>query len=207
MSILNELGLEKMDMLREAGNIGAGNAVSALSQLLAKPVNMSIAKINVKPIEELNQLLGDEENYIAAMIIEVYGDFNAMLLLALETESAHQLVNLILQKQEPAGAQADFDELDYSVLCETGNILAGSYLNALGTLASLNLMPSVPQMAIDMAGAILSFSALEFTQDDNATMFIETKFKDSEELLNGTYILVLNREALERIVSSLDSLI
>lgn len=207
MSILNELPLEKMDMLREAGNIGAGNAVSALSQLLAKPVNMSIAKVNVKAIEELGQVLGDEENYIAAMIIEVYGDLKAMLLLALETESAHQLVNLILQKQGFEEGKLDFDELDYSVLCETGNILAGSYLNALGTLANLELLPSVPQMAIDMAGAILSFAAIEFTEDDNAMMFIETKFKDSEELLNGTYILVLNQEAFNSITNSLGSLL
>lgn len=207
MSILNELTLEKMDMLREVGNIGSGNAVTALGQLLGKPVDMSIAKVNVKVIEELSQVLGDEENYIAAMIIEVYGDFKAMLLLALETESAHQLVNLILQKEEFAGGQSDFDELDYSVLCETGNILAGSYLNALGTLTNLELMPSVPQMAIDMAGAILSFSALEFTQDDNAMMFIETKFKDNEELLNGTYILILDQDGLDHIISSLGRLV
>lgn len=207
MSIRNQLTSEKMDMLKEAGNIGAGHAVSALSQLLKRPVNMSIAKVNVKDIDELSQVLGDEEKYIAAMVIEVYGDLNAMLLLALEAESARELVKLILNQQDMSPIGGDFSEFDYSVLCETGNILAGSYLNALGTLVNLELVPSVPQAAIDMAGAILSFAATEFTQDDNAMMFIETKFKDSEELLNGTYILALDKVSLERIINSLGKLL
>lgn len=207
MSIRNQLTSDKMDMLKEAGNIGAGHAVSALSQLLERPVNMSIAKVNVKDISELSQVLGDEEKYIAAMIIEVYGDLNAMLLLALEAESARELVKLILKQQDMNPIEGEFSEFDYSVLCETGNILAGSYLNALGTLANLELTPSVPQAAIDMAGAILSFAATEFTQDDNAMMFIETKFNDDEELLNGTYILALDKKSLECIINSLGNLL
>ena len=207
MSIRNQLTSDKMDMLKEAGNIGAGHAVSALSQLLERPVNMSIAKVNVKDISELSQVLGDEEKYIAAMIIEVYGDLNAMLLLALEEESARELVKLILKQQDMNPIKGEFSEFDYSVLCETGNILAGSYLNALGTLANLELTPSVPQAAIDMAGAILSFAATEFAQDDNAMMFIETKFNDDEELLNGTYILALDKKSLECIINSLGNLL
>lgn len=207
MSIQNQLTPDKMDMLKEAGNIGAGHAVSALSKLLERPVNMSIAKVNVKDISELSQVLGNEENYIAAMIIEVYGELNAMLLLALEAQSAHELVKLILKQQDIPYIEEEFSEFDYSVLCETGNILAGSYLNALGTLANLELVPSVPQAAIDMAGAILSFAATQFTQDDNTIMFIETKFKDDKELLNGTYILALDQVSLERILNSLGNLI
>ncbi|MDA3732611.1 chemotaxis protein CheC [Niameybacter massiliensis] len=203
MNILNEITPEKIDMLREAGNIGSGNAVTSLSTLLGQSVDMSIATVNIKKIEELNQVLGDEENYIAAMLIEVYGELKAMLLLALEADSAYELVKRILQKEGLWKEESDFNEFDYSVLSETGNILAGAYLNALSTLANLELIPSVPQTVIDMAGAILSFTATEFTQEENAMMFIETKFKDSEELLNGTYILILNQASLERITDSL----
>lgn len=196
---------EKLGILTEAGNIGAGNAVTSLSQLLGKRVDMSIAKVHIKSIQELPNVLGDEENYIAAMIIEIFGDINAMLILALETESAQQLVSVILDK--PIEPLETFKEFEFSVLGETGNILAGSYLSALSTLTNLELIPSVPQVAIDMAGAILSYPAIEFTKDGNDMLFIETNFVDNDKLLNGTYILVLDNEALDKIVRSLGNLL
>lgn len=197
--------MDQLDSLTEAGNIGAGNAATALSVLLKKPIDMSIAKVNIKSISELGSVLGSEENYIAAMLIEVYGELNAMLILSFELESAHRLVDIILENDND---QKDtFDELDYSVLCETGNILAGSYLNALGTLTRLELTHSVPQMALDMAAAILSYPAAEFSTEDNAMMFIETKFTDNEKLVNGTYILVLDKAGFESIINALEHLI
>lgn len=201
----NRLFIDQIDSLTEAGNIGAGNAVTALSQLLQKPVDMTVSKVNIKNICELGNVLGDEEKYIAAMIIEVLGDINGMLILALEKQSAHALVDTMLGTQTEG--QDKFDELEASVLCETGNILAGSYLNALGRLTGLSLIPSVPQMALDMAAAILSFPAIEFTTDDNAMRFIETHFTDNDKLLSGTYILVLDSDAFTRIVDSLEQLI
>ncbi|MGL4798497.1 MAG: chemotaxis protein CheC [Cellulosilyticaceae bacterium] len=196
---------EQLDALTEAGNIGAGNAATALSMLLKKPVDMTIAKVNIKAISELGSVLGSEENYIAAMLIEVYGDIKAMLILAFELESAHQLVDMVLENTDTK--RQEFDALDYSVLCETGNILAGSYLNALATLTQLELTHSVPQMALDMAIAILSYPAVAFSTEDNAMMFIETKFTDNEKILNGTYILVVDETAIQTIVNALERLV
>lgn len=195
----------QLDMLTEVGNIGAGNAVTALGKLLGKTVDMSIAKVRIEDIQELGNVLGDEEKYIAAMLIEISGDVNGMLILALETESAKNLVNLLLQKN--LGTVEDFEELDLSVLCETGNILAGSYLSALGSLLELEMTPSVPQMAVDMAASILSFPAIEFTMGNNSMLFIETKFTDREQLLNGTYILVLDNNSFDKIIGALGKML
>lgn len=204
MDQLRKLSFKNLDILREAGNIGAGNAVTALSELLHKPVDMSIAEVRIKGINELSSVLGKEEDYIAAMLIEVEGDINGMLILALETQSAHELVGRLLGKQTN---KEDFDELDASVLCETGNILAGSYLSALSTLTNMYLNASVPQMAMDMAGAILSYPAIQFVQDDNTMMFIETMFTDQEKLLNGIYLLILDDTSLNKIIDALGKMI
>lgn len=201
----NDIPQDKLDILKEAGNIGAGNAVTALSQLLNKRVDMSIAEVKIKSIQELSNVLGDEESYIAAMLIDVLGNINAMLILALETQSAQELVSRMLHA-EMKDLQ-EYGELECSVLCETGNILAGSYIGALSDLTHLDLGPSVPQMALDMAGAILSYPAIQFTRDGNNMLFIETKFKDNESILNGTYILVLDEESLDKIVNSLGMLL
>lgn len=192
---------QEIDMLREAGNIASGNAMTSLSKLIDSTLDMNIAQVRIENIQELPEVLGDAEEVIAGMLINVFGDLNAMLLLAFETESAIGIVNRILGKQ--VKKLEEFDEIDHSVLCETGNILAGSYLSALNTFTGLKLDVSTPQIAIDMAGAILSHPAIEFVCNDNTMLFIETVFKDVNGFLNGTYILILDNAAYSSVIKSL----
>ena len=192
---------EEIDMLREAGNIASGNAMTSLSKLIDSTLDMNVVQVRIESIQELPEVLGGAEEVIAGMLINVFGDLNAMLLLAFETESAIGLVNRILGRQ--LKEFDEFDEIDHSALCETGNILAGSYLSALNTLTGLKLNVSTPQIAIDMAGAILSYPAIEFVCNDNKMLFIETVSKDVTGLLNGTYILILDNAAYSSVIKSL----
>lgn len=196
---------EEMDMLREAGNIASGNAMTSLSKLIDSTLDMNVARVRIEKIQGLSEVLGDPEEVIAGLLINVFGDLNAMLLLAFETESAISIVNRILGKD--LKDLNEFGEMEHSVLCETGNILAGSYLSALNTFTGLKLDVSTPQIAIDMAGAILSYPAIEFVYNDNSMLFIETDFEDVHNFLNGTYILILDNASYNRVIESLGAYI
>lgn len=196
-----DITIEEMDMLREAGNIASGNAMTSLSQLINCTLDMDVTQVRIENIKELGGVLGDPEEVIAGMIINVYGDINGMLLLALKPESATKIVNMMLGRMMED--LNELDELGHSVLCEIGNILAGSYLSALNTFTGLELDLSTPQMAIDMAGAILSYPAIEFVRNDNTMLFIETVFKDIDGILNGTYILIIDNEAYNKVIDAL----
>lgn len=192
---------EEMDMLREAGNIASGNAMTSLSTLIDSTLDMSVARVRIENIQQLPYVLGNAEEVIAGMIINVYGDMNAMLLLAFETDSALAIVNRMLGKN--LTDLNELGELEHSALCETGNILAGTYLCALNTFTGLNLDVSTPQMAIDMAGAIMSYPAIEFVYNDNSMLFIQTAFEDVHGYLNGNYILILDNASYNRVIDSL----
>ena len=92
-------------------------------------------------------------------------------------------------------------------MCETGNILAGSYLSALSTLLNNTMIASVPHMAVDMAGAILSFSAIALTKDATEIMVIETSFQDAEKMLNGTYLLMMDQLAYDELITAIGALL
>lgn len=196
---------EEMDMLREAGNIASGNAMTSLGKLIGCTLDMNVVNVRIENIQQLTYILGDAEEFIAGMLINVHGDLNAMLLLALEASSAIKVVNLMLGKE--VSHVSEFDEIDLSVLCETGNILAGSYLSSLNTFTGLALDVSTPQISIDMAGAILSYPAIEFAKNDNAMLFIETVFKDTNHVLNGTYILLLDNDSYIKVIDSLGNVL
>ena len=197
----NEITNEEIDILREAGNIASGNAMTSFSQLIKSTLDMNVTKVRIENINQLPDALGNAEEVIAGMLINVYGDINAMLLLALEPRSASKIISVMLERDEQD--LSELDELGHSVLCEIGNILAGSYLGALNIFTGLELEVSIPRMCIDMSGAILSYPAIELIRNDDEMLFIETAFKESNELLSGTYILIMDNDAYNKVIDVL----
>lgn len=194
-----------IDMLSEIGNIGAGNANTALSQLLNKRIDMDVPTVKITDFEEMADALGGPENLVVGILINVSGDVNGMMILAFEQTSAHKLVNILLGK-ELDNFEA-FTEMDLSALYEIGNILASSYLSSLATITKLSMQPSVPHMAIDMAGAILSVPAIEFGKTDDKVLLIKTEFAEGKESVVGNYILLPDVPSFNKILTSLGALI
>lgn len=191
----------EMDMLKEAGNIASGNAMTSLSTLIGATLDMSVAQVKIEQIQNLPTVLGGADAVVSGMLIHIFGDLKAMLLLSFETESTLTIVNRMTWQN--LTTLKELGEMEYSALCEIGNILAGTYLNALNKFTGLMLDISPPQMAIDMAGAILSYPAIEFTLEDNSMLFIKTDFQDMNGLVNGTYILILDNISYNKILDSM----
>ena len=83
----------------------------------------------------------------------------------------------------------EFGEMELSALQEIGNILASSYLSSLSSLTGLSIMPSVPELAIDMAGAILSVPAIQFGEVGDSVLYIETGFFEGSTRVVGDFSL------------------
>ena len=150
-----------LDVLREIGNIGAGNATTALAQMLQRKVDMKVPQAALLEFKELGEAIGGEETIMAGVYMVVEGDINGSMMFLLEKESSRHLVNHMLGGFGDPNAE-EFGEMEISVLKEIGNIMTGAYLNSLSDLTGLKIFPSVPEIAVDMAGAILSVPAIEF---------------------------------------------
>jgi len=203
---MSELDFNKMDdmqfdVLKEIGNIGAGNATTALSQMINKRIDMGVPKVNVLEFKELAEVLGGAENPIVGILFGVEGQIKGMMMFVLEQKSAHNLVNLLMGRE--IGAFEEFTEMDLSALNEIGNIIAGAYLSSLSSLTNLKIIASVPHMAIDMAGAILSVSAIEFGKVGDRALMIQTDFGGELERVFGYFILIPDMESYKTILKSI----
>lgn len=190
-----------LDILREIGNIGAGNATTALSQLINKRIDMGIPKVNVLEFKELSEVLGGAENPIVGILLGVEGQINGMMMFVLEQKSAHNLVNMLMGRDMEGFS--DFTEMDLSALNEIGNIIAGAYLSSLSSLTNLKIIATVPYMAIDMAGAILSVPAIEFGKIGDRALLIQTDFGGELERVFGYFILIPDMDSYTTILKSL----
>lgn len=190
-----------LDILREIGNIGAGNATTALSQLINAKIDMGVPVVKILEFKELAEVLGGEENPIVGILLGLEGDAGGMIMFILEQKAAHNLVNILMGKD--INKFENFTEMDLSALKEIGNIITGAYLSSLSSLTNLNIVATIPYMAIDMAGAILSVPAIEFGKVGDKALLIQTGFGTDNEPVFGYFILIPDPPSYAKIFSSL----
>lgn len=190
------------DILTEIGNIGAGNATTALSQMINARVDMFVPKVEMLAFKDLAEIIGGAETLVAGILLTLSGDIEGSMLFVLENKAAHHLVHKL------TGFDADyesavFSELEYSALLEIGNIISGAYLTAISKLTNLNFVLTVPCISVDMAGAILSVPAIEFGKLGDKALLIESQFRDDEVDVCGYFILIPTLESYSHILKSL----
>jgi chemotaxis protein CheC len=188
-SPLSNLSEAQVDALREVGNIGAGHAATALSQLIKKKIMISVPMAKVIEIKEVPNLIGDANSIVAGIVMNVLGDVTAKILLLLTRESALSLADMLLQKK--VGSSKVLSEVGNSAIKETGNILSGAYMNALNEFLGLMLLPSVPNLVFDMASAILSSISEGFEGMSDKILSIETQFSEANDQVIKGYLLLI----------------
>ncbi len=196
---LNDMSQTYYDVLKEIGNIGAGNATTALAQMLQCKVDMNVPQVKLLDFKEVGALMGGEEQVMAGIYLVVEGDIAGSIMFLLEYNSARHLVSQLMGT--PCVGE-EFTEMEMSALKEIGNIITGAYLNALSALTNLKIYPSIPDLSIDMAGAILSVPAIEFGTLGDKILLIQTQFTDEIEL-DGYFIMIPDVESYEKILTSL----
>lgn len=201
---MSDITLESMseqyfDVLKELGNIGAGNATTALAQMLQCKVDMKVPQVKLLEFSEVGEMMGGEEQIMAGIYLCVEGDITGSIMFLLKKDAARHLVSKLMGMELP---DEEFGEIEVSALKEIGNIITGAYLNSLSTITNLKIFPSVPDMTIDMAGAILSVPAIEFGTLGDKILMIQTQFTDDYEL-DGYIILVPDLESYAKILAAL----
>ena len=159
---LNQLNDIQYDVLKEIGNIGAGNATTALSKMLNQKMDMSVPKVELVPF------------------------------------------NTLMMQDTESGIEADtqFNDMEMSALNEIGNIVSGSYLTAISKLTNLKMVSTVPEMTIDMIGALLSVPASEFGKYGDKLLLIQSQFGELD-FVNGYFLMIPELESYDKLLESL----
>lgn len=190
-----------LDVLKEIGNIGSGNAASALSGLLNREIDITVPTVKLLNFEDTVNFLGGPEKVVVGMLVDIHGDINAMMLYILQHSFTNQMTRSVF------GTEIEdllkMNEMERSFISEVGNILGASYINAIASLTGLTIDISVPNMTVDMVGAILSVPAIHFARVGNKVMFIDDSFVIGEGEVKSNMILVPEMESLEKLFTRL----
>lgn len=203
-SILN-LSSRQLDLIKEIGNIGAGNAATALSNILNKKINMKVPNVKIGTFDEIMELIGSEEE-VVAIFLRLEGDFSGSMFFVLSVRQAEQYISELVGKSITIGEQ--MTDIQASALQELGNILLGSYVSALSDFTNLYIYQTVPSLSVDMFGAVISHGLIELSIESDHALIIDTVIKDDEvqedDFIKGHIFFLPNHDSYQKIFEKLE---
>ena len=191
--MFEKIDASRLDILREIVSVGAGHAATALSQLTDRRIELEVPRVRFERVQEVPQIAGGAETVVDGLYFRILGDARGVILMIFPERSGRDVVRLVLG--ERGGAPED--ALSVSAMREIGNILASAFLSAIGQLAGLSLIPSVPGYARDMAGSILDLVLIELSRLEDTALVIETVFREAGEGIRGHFFLLPDPHTLE----------
>lgn len=197
----DDLNAMHMDVLREIGNIGAGNAATSLAVMLNQPVDISLPKVNLVGFDDVAKAVGGAEALCYGVLVNLSGDIDGMVMFILDKQVAFRILNILMGEHFTNFDQ--LDEMSLSAIKEVGNILSAAYVNSIAELTGLTIQLTVPYVSIDMAGALLSVPIIKFGSIGDNVLFIEENFKSNEENVMSHMILFAEVESLNLILGKL----
>ena len=199
----------QLDAITEIGNIGTGNAATALSGLLGRMINITVPKTELVSIYELADHYGDPMDIVGAVFVRSLGGFQCSLIFIQNEEDADLTVELLLKQQFgtyiPAGEIPQ--EMKDSALTEVGNIVLSSFLNAINMLLGTNHQMSVPGTAHDMLSSILDVVASIYGQMGETALLVNTELSveglDEGRKISGHIVLIPDPDALNMLLQKM----
>ncbi len=198
-----KLSAVQTDAIQELGNIGAAHAATTLSQMLMSPVEMSVPKIKMIDISQLDQYIGEES--AALVVFELQGEIphGGYIIFYISRASAVRLTNTMLGLTDE---NRPLNEMDESALIEVGNIMVSAFLDATAELLGFIMLPSPPALTIDMAHAAMESLIAQMAEEVDEVMLFSTELMCEEHKLDSDIIMMPESSTLLKIIGLLENL-
>lgn len=190
-----------LDVLKEVGNIGSGNAATALSAMIGKNVLIEMPTVKLLDFQEAIDHAGGAERVIVGILVRLKGDIDGMILLLLEQQFAEVITKTFFAKENLD--LLSLDDNDISALSEIGNIMASSYVSAIAQLAGMEIIVEAPVLTVDMLGAVMSVPAIEFGEVSDKLLFIDKSLKIDEVSIKSNMMLIPTVDSLSKLLGKL----
>ncbi len=190
-----------LDVLREIGSIGIGNAATALASMLSRKIQMTQPDVSILGYNDAIYKLGGPEKIVVGVLTRITGDINGLMLYIQDMT----FINVILRNlmSEEINDYSEIGEMETSALIEIGNIIISSYINSLTSLVGISVKLSVPGISTNMLGAILSVPMVEFGYETDKIMTIGGSLICDDKEIGGNLILVPEMESLNKLFEKL----
>jgi chemotaxis protein CheC len=193
-----ELTEYELDMFNEIGNVGVGNAATALSTMLGKKVNISLPTTKLINREEL---LKEMDRELLIVTCKIEGDLEGNVVVIYNKENAFPLIDLM--NGVPEGTLKELDEMAKSAYKEMVNIIAGPYLDSLSQMMSMRLLPKPPIFNYGKLVAIKDSLLSQLPTGFEEVLYVKAMMSIDGKTIFGDMYIVLGKKSLEKVIGIL----
>ena len=142
------------DQLRELINIGVSHAGNTLSKMMGKRITISVPAVDVTSAETASEFVDHGEEITVAVLLRISGGIEGYVFMFFPRNAALHLLKVLSGKT--IGDLRALDTFDRSMFQELGNVITGGMLQELSKFLHIEMMHSVPDVVIDMGGAMFN---------------------------------------------------
>lgn len=198
---LNELGAMHLDVLREIGNIGSGNAATSLSSMLNTTVDIEVPTISLINYENVSQYLGGKDREVIGLALGLEADIDGVMLHVVQPQFASRIINAFYPKE--INSLSDINEMDLSAVKETSNITTAAYVNSLATLTNMFINITPPVDYLDTVENVLKLASNRFDSIGNQVIYIDENLYIGGTEIKSSMILILQIDSLKKLFDKL----
>jgi chemotaxis protein CheC len=195
---ISQLTDEQLSALERMSNTGMDRAAIALSQLMRRTIHLKVPRVMAVDVARVPELLGGAQQMAVGVYLQILGDARGNIMMVFTRENAIRMLEILLSRDKTKGTL--LTELELSALKEVGNILASAYLNALGEKLKMILIPSVPLLSFDMAGALVDYVINDLGEVSDLSFMIETEFSEDNNKFCGHFFMLPALHSLDAIL-------
>lgn len=184
---------EQIADLMEVGNIGAGNAASALSDLIHRRCVIDIPLVTYATAADMRRIIDMEDSYVVMMHIKIMGDIPATMFVLMKRAFAQTIVKYMTKEGlDPSGKDLGFTA--QFALKQLGEILTKSFFDSIHQLLMAKAKYAMPEIIMDAWSAAQESMLSRFAQDGEH-LLIHSAFFDPEKSFTGKFIYALSQES------------
>ncbi len=198
---LNELDAMHLDVLREIGNIGSGNAATSLSSMLNTTVEIEVPTISLINYENVSQYLGGKDNEVIGLALGLEADIEGVMLHVVQPRFASRIVNTFYPKE--IETLEDINEMDLSAVKETSNITTAAYVNSMASMTNTFINITPPIEYLDTVENILKHASNRFDAIGNQVIYIDENLYIGNTQIKSSMILILQIDSLKLLFDKL----
>jgi len=197
------------DILQEVGNIGSGNAVTALSRLINKRIDVDLTDVGIISLDQLPRQFGNTSEIVCGIFSHIRKPSLSTILQVFELTPLMKLIADLAGKKskinpDKVKSKKDLDDFAISTVTEFGNILAGHYASALADLLHTKMIFDVPEFTMSNAANLGDFLATELQEQSEYVVIIKTAIKVTDFQMNGIFFYIPDFEAIENLFKTLN---
>ena len=199
---INKLRTLQLDALKEAANTGAAHAATALSELIGQKVMIKVPVVEINTGHRTLNVVAQSNETITGVVNKFMGDITGLTVWLLPENNARDLYDLCLQHM-PEDRRSLATKRG-SLMKEVAKYLTEAYLNTLGNMLGMVIVPKVPVLVNGEASDVVDIVLFEYGLENNFVVCIENEFEFASKTLpmKGMFLMLPDFDSLKKILET-----